>query len=72
MPKPEPIWAYSNHKGGPLAEMVAVTPQTGDGFMFATPEDRARFRRQIEDALRKTASDWDQILVADILKVRLD
>lgn len=47
-------------------------PDLAGEFRFPDEESRRRFRRRLEDALRKTASDWDLVLIADILGVRIE
>lgn len=56
------------------AAVMAAThnPREADTFRFQDDEARRKFRRRLEDAMRKTASDWDLILIADVLGVRVE
>jgi hypothetical protein len=65
-------WAYLGNKAGPTAELVQEALDHPElTFSFADSEDRARVRRQIEDALRKSAKDRQLIEIAALLDVRL-
>lgn len=58
-------WAYLGNKAGHLSELAEEAlknPQLP--FQFASDEDRARVRRQIEDAIRKNATDRELLELA--------
>jgi hypothetical protein len=65
-------WAYLGNKAGPAAELAQDALDHPElNFSFADSEDRARVRRQIEDALRKSATDRDLLIIARMLGVNL-
>jgi hypothetical protein len=58
-------WAYLGNKAGPAAELAQdafAHPELP--FQFADSEDRARVRRQIEDAIRKNLTDRELLELA--------
>lgn len=60
------IWAYLGRKAGPVEELMQEALENPDvPFQFADGEDRARFRRRIEDAIRKQATDRQLLELAD-------
>ena len=58
-------WVYLDNKSGPLSELAEETLQNPQlAFQFASDEDRARVRRQVEDAIRKNATDLELLELA--------
>lgn len=58
-------WAYLDNKAGPFSELSEEALQNPQlPFQFASDEDRARVRRQIEDAIRKNATDRELLELA--------
>jgi hypothetical protein len=58
-------WAYLGSQAGPLSELAEdalKNPQLA--FQFASDKDRARVRRQVEDAIRKNATDRELVELA--------
>jgi hypothetical protein len=65
-------WAYLGDKAGPASELAQDALDHPElPFQFADSEDRARVRRQIEDSLRKSATDRDLLIIARMLGVNL-
>ena len=64
-------WCYLDRECGPAALLSKKALENpGLEFMFADTEDRARVRRQIEAALRTTATDRQLLDIAELLDVR--
>jgi hypothetical protein len=60
------IWAYKGQKAGPVQELA----KDGiEGMAFASEDDKSRFRRIIEDNLRKQSSDERLLAVARLLEI---
>ena len=58
-------WAYLDNRSGPLSELADEALQNPQlSFQFASDEDRARVRRQIEDAIRKNVTDRELLELA--------
>lgn len=58
-------WAYLDNRSGPLSELAGDALQNPQlAFQFASDEDRARVRRQVEDAIRKNATDLELLELA--------
>lgn len=58
-------WAYLDNRSGPLSELADEALQNPQlSFQLASDADRARVRRQIEDAIRKNATDLELLEMA--------
>lgn len=63
-------WAYLGNQAGPATELVQAALDYPElPFQFSDSEDRARVRRQIEDALRKSATDRQLLEIAGMLNI---
>lgn len=63
------IWCYLGNRAGTVQELAPVALDGGGELIFADDDDRARFRRIIEDNLRKTATDTQLITIARMLDI---
>lgn len=65
-------WAYLGNRAGPAAELAQEALDNPEQpFQFADSEDKHRVRRQIEAALRTSATDRQLLDIAALLGVRL-
>ena len=63
-------WAYLGNQAGPITEIAQDALNHPElPFQFADTKDRARVRRQIEDALRKSATDRQLLEIAGLLNI---
>ena len=63
-------WAYLGNRAGPVSELAQDALDHPElPFQFADDSDRARVRRQIEDALRKSATDRQLLEIAWMLNI---
>lgn len=63
-------WCYLGTKRGPIYDLAQdVLDQPETDFMFADDGDKARIRRAIKDALRKTATDRQLVEISRMLEL---
>lgn len=63
------IWCYLGSQAGTVQELAPIALDGGREFTFSDDDDRARFRRIIEDQLRKNATDRQLIEIARMLNI---
>jgi hypothetical protein len=63
-------WCYLGTRCGPIEDLAQdALDQPETDFVFAADCDKARIRRAIEDAIRKTATDRQLVEIARMLNL---